>query len=34
MREALILAQVATANPDPLERDASFQELNLVLELT
>lgn len=32
MREALILAQVATANPDPLERDASFQELNLVLE--
>ena len=32
MREALVLAQVATANLDPLERDVSFQELNLVLE--
>jgi hypothetical protein len=32
MHEALILAQAATANLDPLERDASFRELNLVLQ--
>lgn len=31
MREALILAQAATPILCPLERDASFQELNLVL---
>jgi hypothetical protein len=32
MHEALVLAQSATANLDPLERDASFQELNMVLQ--
>ncbi len=32
MHEALILAQVDTAPLDPLERDASFDELNLVLQ--
>jgi len=32
LHEALVLAQSATANLDPLERDASFQELNMVLQ--
>jgi hypothetical protein len=32
MREALILAQVATVPLDPLERDSSFHELNLALQ--
>ncbi len=32
LREALILSQVATSPLDPLERDASFNELNLVLQ--
>jgi len=32
MREALVLAQAASAPLDPLERDASFDELNLVLQ--
>jgi len=32
LHEALVLAQAATANLDPLERDASFRELNLVLQ--
>ncbi len=31
MREALVLSQVALLDLDPLERDASFAELNLVL---
>jgi hypothetical protein len=31
MREALILSQATLAELDPLERDASFAELNLVL---
>ncbi len=31
MREALVLAQAAAAPLDPLERDASLEELNLVL---
>jgi hypothetical protein len=31
MREALILAQAATAGLDPIERDASLEELNVVL---
>ncbi len=33
LHEALVLAQVATPSLDPLERDASFQELNMVLQL-
>lgn len=32
MREALILIQAATPNLDPVERDASLEELNLLLE--
>lgn len=32
MREALVLAQTDCAPLDPLERDASFEELNLVLQ--
>ena len=32
MREALILAQAAAAPLDPLERDASLDELNVVLQ--
>ena len=32
MHEALVLAQAASAPLDPLERDASFDELNLVLQ--
>ena len=32
MREALVLSQVALLNLEPLERDASFEELNLVLQ--
>jgi hypothetical protein len=32
MREALILAQAASAPLDPLERDSSFNELNLSLQ--
>ena len=32
LQEALVLAQAATENLDPLERDASFQELNMVLQ--
>lgn len=32
MHEALILAQAASSNLDPLERDTAFQELNLVLQ--
>ncbi|MEO5961188.1 MAG: hypothetical protein ABIZ49_02310 [Opitutaceae bacterium] len=32
MHEALVLAQAASAPLDPLERDASFAELNLVLQ--
>lgn len=32
MREALILAQAASAPLDPAERDSSFQELNLALQ--
>lgn len=32
MREALILVQVATSSLDPVERDASLEELNLVLD--
>jgi hypothetical protein len=32
LREALILSQVATSPLEPLERDASFNELNLVLQ--
>ena len=32
MREALILAQAASAPLDPLERDSSFSELNLTLQ--
>lgn len=32
MREALVLAQAGTPNLDPLERDASFCELNLILQ--
>lgn len=32
LKEALILSQVATAPLDPTERDASFNELNLVLQ--
>ena len=32
MREALVLSQVALLDLDPLERDASFEELNLVLK--
>jgi hypothetical protein len=31
MREALILAQAAATSLDPIERDASLEELNLVL---
>jgi hypothetical protein len=31
MHEALVLAQAASAPLDPLERDASFHELNLIL---
>jgi hypothetical protein len=31
LHEALVLAQAATSNLDPLERDASLDELNLVL---
>lgn len=32
MHEALVLSQASTANLDPLERDASFHELNIVLQ--
>ncbi|HEV2949608.1 MAG TPA: hypothetical protein VGX70_19680 [Gemmataceae bacterium] len=32
MREALILAQAASVSLDPIERDASFDVLNLVLQ--
>ena len=32
MFEALVLAQSATFPLDPVERDASFNELNLVLQ--
>lgn len=32
MCEALVLAQVASVPLDPLERDASFEDLNLVLQ--
>ena len=32
MREALVLSQAARPSLDPLERDASFDELNLVLD--
>lgn len=32
MHEALILAQAASAPLDPLQRDASFEELNLVFQ--
>jgi hypothetical protein len=32
LREALVLAQAAAAPLDPLERDSSFAELNLVLQ--
>ena len=32
LREGLILAQVAAAPLDPLERDSSFAELNLVIQ--
>jgi len=32
MREALVLTQAAIATLDPVERDASFSELNLVLQ--
>ena len=32
MREGLILAQAASAPLDPLQRDASFEELNLILQ--
>ena len=32
MQEALILAQAASAPLDPLQRDASFDELNLVFQ--
>ena len=32
LREALVLAQAATQRLDPLERDVSFNELNLVIQ--
>lgn len=32
MREALILVQAATPSLDPMERDASLEELNIVLD--
>jgi hypothetical protein len=32
MREALIMAQAAASPLDPMERDSSFNELNLVLQ--
>ncbi|MBL9210851.1 MAG: hypothetical protein JNL92_10320 [Opitutaceae bacterium] len=32
MREALVLAQSGAASLDPIERDVSFEELNLILQ--